>query len=116
MDKTFKINIEKKTLKNRFYRKVIHTTEQSQLVLMSIPPGDDIDKEKHRNTTQFIRVESGNGIAYVNHKKYILKDGDCLVIPPNTVHYIKNNSNKSLKLYTLYSPPEHPIDFIEKNH
>lgn len=109
----FKINIEKATLTNRAYRKVLYTTTEMQLVLMTLLPREYIDMERHEHTTQFIRVESGNGVAYIGQKKYILKDGDALVIPSNTNHYIKNTGKNSLKLYTIYSSPEHPDKTIQ---
>lgn len=112
----YKTNIEKATVDNRMYRRILYTTEQTQLVVMSIPPGDDIDKEKHEITTQFIRVEQGNGVAYISDKMYRLKDGDCLIIPSNTWHYIKNTGEDDLKLYTLYSPPEHPKNLVQATH
>ena len=110
--KIYKENIEKQTLKNNFYRKVLSTTPQMQLVLMSIKTGDEIPEEVHSHTTQFIRVEGGNGVAYVNGRQFNLKDGDAIVIPPGTRHRIKSTNN--LKLYTIYSPPEHPKGLVEK--
>ena len=109
-----KVNIEKATLENEYYRKVLDTTKQTQLVLMSLLPTEDIPEEKHKNTTQFIRVEQGTGVAVVNNKRFNLKDGDILVIPENTKHYIKATGNKPFKLYSLYSPPEHPVGLIHK--
>lgn len=109
----YKANIEKQTLKNKNYRKVINTTKQMQLVLMSIPSGEEIGMEIHPKTTQFIRVESGNGVAIINNIKINLKDGDAIVIPSNTKHNII--SKKDLKLYTIYSPPEHPDMLVERN-
>jgi mannose-6-phosphate isomerase-like protein (cupin superfamily) len=105
--KEFKGNIEKLTLRNIYYRKVINTTENSQLVLMSIQPGDEIGREKHHNTTQFIRIEKGKGVVYIKNKRYNIKDGDAIVIPPNTYHNIINSGKKELKLYSIYSPPVH---------
>lgn len=109
-----KINIEKKTRSNSFYRKVIFTTKTMQLVLMSLKPGIEIGKgpgkaggEKHSKTTQFIRIEKGTGIAIIANKKLSLKDGDAIMIKPNTYHNIINTGKTPLKLYTLYSPPEH---------
>jgi mannose-6-phosphate isomerase-like protein (cupin superfamily) len=109
----FRIDIEKATLKNTAYRKVLQTTPQSQLVLMSIPYGDDIHQEVHTSTTQFIRIESGSGVAYVDDNRHILKDGVVIVIPPGKRHYIKNTGSKPLKLYSIYSPPEHPEGLIQ---
>jgi|SRR3972149_10146649 len=106
----FKGNIETLTLKNKFYRKVLYTVSHSlQLVVMSLKPQEDIGMEKHPSTSQFIRVEKGKGIAIIKNKLYHLKNGDSIIIPPNTYHNIINTSCKNpLKLYTIYTPPEHP--------
>jgi mannose-6-phosphate isomerase-like protein (cupin superfamily) len=110
--KPFIGNIEKETLDNNLYRKVIYTTENIQLVLMSLKPKEDIGNEKHSNLDQFIRIEKGNGIVIfnqgkINEEKYILEDGIAIVIPANTWHNIINNGKKELKLYTIYTKPEH---------
>jgi mannose-6-phosphate isomerase-like protein (cupin superfamily) len=112
----YKVNIEEETVDNTDYRRVIYTTNETQLVLMSIPKNDDIDKETHKTSTQFIRVEEGSGVAYINNKQYRIKAGDALVIPAGVLHYIKNTSKEPLKIYTLYSPPQHPKDLIERFH
>jgi len=104
----FRGNIEKLTVKNTYYRKVLSTTSTMQLVLMSLCPDEEIGREKHSHTTQFIRVEAGRAKAIIGNKKYFLKDGDAIVIPPNTWHNVINTGKKDLKLYTLYAPPEHP--------
>jgi len=116
MNQGYKINIEESTLKNINYRKVLYTTGQTQLVLMSIPEGDDINKEIHEKTTQFIRVEQGTGVAYLNGKQYRLRDGDAIIIPAGVEHYIKNSGSIPLKLYTLYSPAEHEFNLVERYH
>ncbi len=108
-------NIEKLTLKNTYYRNVIYTVPGSmQLVLMSIPPGEIIPMETHKKSTQFFRVESGLGVAIVKGKHIGLSDGVGLIIPPNTLHEIEAIGDKPLKLYTLYTHPEHPQGMIEK--
>jgi mannose-6-phosphate isomerase-like protein (cupin superfamily) len=115
---TFSINIENETLKNTNYRKVINTNKTQQIVLMSLQPGEDIPIEIHSNTSQFIRVEKGTGVAFIGKlatKKIKLKDGVSLTVPPKTWHYIKNTSQKDdLKLYSIYSPPEHPPNKVNK--
>lgn len=103
----FSINIERETLKNTYYRKVLSTNKFQQLVVMSLKPGEDIPLESH-DGSQFIRIESGRGIAKTNKKNTRLKDGMSIIIPPNTKHYIKNTTKKPLKLYSVYSPPQHP--------
>lgn len=103
--KIYKDNIERATLDNNFYRKVVFTTQQLQLVLMMIPDGEEIGDEVHHGTTQFIRVEAGNGVAYISGKRYNLKDGDAIIVPAGARHNVKATSD--LRLYTIYSPPEH---------
>jgi len=106
----FKGNIEEITLRNKMYRKVIHTTKHQQLVVMSLLPREEIGMEVHNDTSQFIRVEEGRGLAIINGNRYYLKDGDAVVIPHNAYHNIINTSETEfLKLYTVYSPPNHPV-------
>lgn len=103
----YKANIEKLTLENRRFRKILFTTNQMQLVLMSLEPGEEIGREKHSGITQFIRIEKGKGLAEVGSKRYRLKDGDCIIIPSGKYHNIINTGKNRLKLYTLYAPPAH---------
>ena len=99
-------NIEEATIKNDRFRKVLFTAEHSQLVVMSLKPGEDIGTETHQ-LDQFIRVEAGRGTAYLNGAEYPLEDGTAVVIPAGTEHNISNSGHEALKLYTIYSPPEH---------
>lgn len=105
-----KINIEKDTKENKYYRKVINTTKNIQVVLMSILPLQEIGLEKHKKTTQFVKIEKGKGVAYICSKRYNLKAGDSIVIPPDKFHNIINTGNTNLKLYSIYSPPIHKCD------
>jgi mannose-6-phosphate isomerase-like protein (cupin superfamily) len=101
-------NIEKDTLANEDFRRVLFTGPNTQLVLMTLQPGDDIGVETHEEHDQFIRVESGEGEAVLNGKHHRLGDGSAVVIPAGIEHNIVNiSSTEPLKLYTLYSPPEH---------
>ena len=108
-------NIEKATRMNNDYRRVVATTPKSmQLVLMSLLPGEEIGSEVHPHTTQFFRVEGGLGSATVNGEFYALKDGMSLVVPPGAEHNIRNISpTEKLKLYTIYTPPEHPPGTVQ---
>ncbi len=109
-------NIEELTLRNKYFRRVISTTKQQQVVLMNIPPHDEIGKEKHSKITQFIRIEGGKGVAILNNTKYSLKDGDFIVVPAGTTHNIKNTSStKDLLLYTIYSYSENTSPEHSKN-
>lgn len=106
-------NIESATKKNNYFRKVIYTTRTMQLVLMSLRPGEEIGSEVHPETTQFIRVESGKGKLILSGKVKRIKDGTAFIIPPNRRHNVVNTGRTPLKLYTLYSPPEHPRNRVE---
>ena len=107
-------NIEKSTISNQNYRWVSKTTQTLQLVFMSLKAGEEIGMEVHENVTQFIRVESGNGLAIVNGISYELNNESAVWVPPGIYHNIINNGVVPLKLYTLYSPPEHPSDRIQQ--
>lgn len=114
--KYFITNIENDTLKNNNFRKVIYTAKKQQLVLMSLKPLEDIGMEIHKGVDQFIRIEKGRGVAVLNGDTYALRDGVCIVIPSGVEHNIINTSKKNaLKLYTIYSPPEHKPNTILKN-
>jgi len=106
MLRTGRVNIEKAAAQNTFYRRVISTNEFQQVALMSLIDGEDIPKETHAGS-QFIRVESGRGSATVGKRRFVLHDGVSLVIGPGEPHYIRATAGP-LKLYTVYSPPEHP--------
>jgi mannose-6-phosphate isomerase-like protein (cupin superfamily) len=110
------INIEKKSLENNYFREVLFTGPHSQLVVMSIAPGEDIGMETHKDIDQFIRVEAGIGLAILNGKEYNLENGSAVVVPAGTAHNIVNRSkSEPLKLYTIYSPPNHPQGTINKD-
>jgi mannose-6-phosphate isomerase-like protein (cupin superfamily) len=102
-------NIENETLDNVKFRRVLFTGPHAQLVVMALKPGEDIGLETHDDVDQFIRVEAGHGTAILDGKEHALEDGSAVVIPAGTQHNIINSSStEALKLYTIYSPPEHP--------
>ena len=110
------INIEEKTVDNNFFREVLFTAQRVQLVVMSLRPGEEIGLETHDDGDQFIRVEAGKGIAILDGEEHDLKDGSAVVIPAGVQHNIINNSpQQPLKLYTIYSPPEHPDGTVNKD-
>jgi mannose-6-phosphate isomerase-like protein (cupin superfamily) len=109
-------NIEKKSLENKYFREVLFTGPHSQLVVMSIAPDEDIGMETHDDVDQFFRVEAGIGRAILDGKEYDLEDGSAVVIPAGTEHNIINRSrSEPLKVYTIYSPPNHPHGTIHKD-
>jgi mannose-6-phosphate isomerase-like protein (cupin superfamily) len=108
-------NIEELTLKNSYFRQVIFTAPHSQLVLMSLKPGEEIGMEVHPNVDQFLRIEAGEGKVVLNGEESPIKDGTAIVVPAGTNHNVINTSStEDLKLYTIYSPPNHPDGTIHK--
>jgi mannose-6-phosphate isomerase-like protein (cupin superfamily) len=113
---SFVTDIETDTVNNANYRKVLHTTKLSQLVLMSLKPGEDIGMETHKNGDQFIRIDSGSGKVILDGKEHSIKDGSAMVIAAGTEHNIINTSDsEDLKLYAVYTPPEHKAGTIDKD-
>lgn len=105
----FSINIEEKTLANDRFRQVLYTTARSQLVIMTLQAGEEIGQERHEGHDQFIRVEAGTGVAILDGERHPLEDGVAVVIPAGTEHNVINTStSESMRLYTIYTPPEHP--------
>jgi len=106
--KGFIVNIEKETEDNDFFRKVIFTANHSQLVFMTLKPGEEIGEEVHGALDQFFRFEKGAGKAVLEGEEFEIKDGFAVVVPAGTKHNIINTSSEEpLKLYTIYSPPNH---------
>lgn len=105
----FSTNIEDKTLNNDKFREVLYTTKLSQLVIMTLQAGEEIGQEKHEEHDQFIRVEAGTGVAILDGEKHALEDGVAVIIPAGTEHNVINTSTtEPMRLYTIYTPPEHP--------
>lgn len=110
----FVTNIERDTLANDDYRRVLYTGPNTQLVLMTLQPGDKIGQETHEEHDQFIRVEAGTGVVLLNGERHTLSDGSAVVIPAGVEHNVFNMSDDvPLRLYTLYSPPEHPDGTVQ---
>jgi len=107
-------NIEKETVENENYRKVLYTAHYSQLVVMSLQPGEEIGEEVH-GLDQFIRVEEGAGKVVLDGVEHEVEDDFAVVIPAGTLHNVINTSDdKPLKLYSIYSQPEHKDGTIHK--
>lgn len=111
----YSIDIEKKTVENDNYREVLFTAPNLQLVIMSLKPGEEIGMETHDHGDQFFRVEAGEGEAILDGKKHKLTDGSIVIIPEKVEHNIINTSaDKDLKVYTIYTPPEHKEGVVHK--
>ena len=104
--KGYVINIEKATKENNNFRKVLYTAQSSQLVVMSLKAGEEIGAEVH-DLDQFIRIEKGKGKAVLDGVEHEIEDDFAVVIPAGANHNIINTGDEEMKLYTVYSPPEH---------
>jgi len=112
--KGFITNIEKESLENTNFRKVMYTDERLQLVVMSLLPGEEIGEEVHQ-LDQFIRIEAGEAKAVLDGEETTLQDGSVIIVSAGARHNLINTSQtESLKLYTLYAPPNHPEGTIHK--
>ena len=103
---SYTINIEKETIENENFRKVLWTTKNMQLVIMSLNINEEIGEETH-NIDQFIRIEEGTAKSILNGVEKILTDDEIIIIPAGVKHNIINIGDKKLKLYTIYATPEH---------
>ena len=109
-------SIEKQTLENTYFRQVLFTAQHAQLVVMCLQPGEEIGDEVHPKVDQFLRIEQGKAKFVFNEKEeHLVHDGDAVVVPAGTYHNVVNTSKTAmLKLYTIYSPPNHPDGTVHK--
>ena len=108
-------NIEKDTKENKNFRKVLYTAKHSQLVLMALLPGEEIGEEIHENVDQFFRFEEGEGKVIIDGVEHAVSDGFAIIVPAGARHNVINTSNdKKIKLYTIYSQPEHRDGVLHK--
>ena len=109
------VNIEKKYLGNNYFREVIYTGEYCQLVAMSLNPGEEIGLEVHKKVDQFFRVEKGRAKVIIDGTESLVMNGAGIIVPVGSEHNLINLSTKSdLKLYNIYSPPQHKDGVIHK--
>ncbi len=113
MKKGYFGHIENDTVENTYYRRVLYTGEHSQLVLMSLEPGEDIGEEVH-TVDQFFRFEKGMGQVFIDETEYSVNDGDCVIVPAGAKHNVLNIGPGQLKLYTIYSPANHIDGTVHK--
>lgn len=113
MKKGYKANIDQLTAENANFRQVLYTAADCQLVLMSLPPGEEIGMETHKGGDQFFRFESGDGKVIINETEYVVADGDAVIVPMGAKHNVINTSKTdALKMYTIYAPPHHKDGII----
>ena len=107
--------LEEQALKNKYFRKVLFTSKSLQLVVMSLLPLEEIGLEVHKKVDQFFRVESGEGKIIMNGKATKFSAGSAMIVPAGTEHNVLNTSKtEPLKLYTIYTPPQHPDGKVHK--
>jgi len=106
-------DIDQATRENHAFRKVLYTGSHSQLVVMSLKPGEEIGKETHQ-VDQFFRIEQGNARLKMDGKEYHVAKNSAFIVPAGTEHNVINTGHEDLKLYTIYSPPQHPPGTIHE--
>ncbi len=114
--KGFVDNIEELTKNNTFFRHVLYTGKHAQLVVMSLKPGEEIGLETHDHVDQFFRIDQGLAEVIINGEKSQVSDGFAIIVPAGSEHNVINTGNIDLKLYTLYSPANHPDGTINKTY
>lgn len=113
--KGYRVDIETETTQNQSFRKVLYTGKNSQLVLMSLEPKEDIGEETHPDNDQFFRFESGSGKCFIDGNEYAVSDGVAIIVPAGAVHNIINTSeNERLSFYTIYSPAHHKDGIVRE--
>ncbi|HEX2835318.1 MAG TPA: cupin domain-containing protein [Thermoanaerobaculia bacterium] len=100
-------DIERLTLANSNFRRVLYTGKQMQLVLMTLKPGEEIGEEVHEDRDQFFRVEQGRGVVFIDGRSSEIRDDMAIIVPAGARHNVQNNGDEPLKVYTIYAPPEH---------
>ena len=108
--------IERETLENSYFRRVVFTGKHAQLVVMCLQPGEEIGQEVHPGVDQFFRIEQGEARFVFNAtEEHAVRDAEAVVVPAGTEHNVINTSKTTpLKLYTIYSPPNHPDGTVHK--
>lgn len=112
--KGFVADIEDRTLGNADFRRVLYTSKEMQLVVMAIPPGEEIGEEVHDDVTQFFRFEAGEGEVWIDGVCNRVKADDAAIVPAGARHNVKATGSQPLRLYTIYSPPEHVDGTVHK--
>jgi mannose-6-phosphate isomerase-like protein (cupin superfamily) len=111
--KGFCDDIEKATMANGDFRRVLYTGHHLQLVVMTLQPGDEIGSEVHEDRDQFFRFEDGEGVVLIDGQENAVEDGSAVIVPAGAQHNVINRGSAPLKLYTLYGPPEHKDKVVQ---
>ena len=100
-------DIDRLTVENKDFRRVLYTGKHLQLVLMALRPGEEIGEEVHDDHDQFFRIEKGEGEVWIDNQRTKIKADDAIIVPAGARHNVINTGDKKLKLYTVYGPPDH---------
>ena len=106
-------NIEKRTVENEDFRRVLYTGHNLQLVLMTLPPGCDIGEEVHEDRDQFFRFEEGRGAVDIDGVENKVEEDFAVIVPAGARHNVRNTGSSPLRLYTIYGPPEHKDGIVQ---
>ena len=106
-------NIERQTVQNEDFRRVLYTGSNLQLVLMTLQPGDEIGEEVHEDRDQFFRFEQGEGIVAIDGKANPVEDDIAVIVPAGALHNVRNTGDAPLRFYTIYGPPEHKDGVVQ---
>ncbi|HYJ30928.1 MAG TPA: cupin domain-containing protein [Allosphingosinicella sp.] len=115
MKKGYVANIERETLANEHFRRVVYTGKNLQLVLMTLPPGCDIGEEVHDDRDQFFRIEEGEGEIRIDGVANRVADDFAVIVPAGARHNVINTGAELLRLYTIYGPPEHRDKVVHRD-
>jgi mannose-6-phosphate isomerase-like protein (cupin superfamily) len=106
-------DIERQTLGNEDFRRVLYTGEHLQLVLMTLQPGEEIGEEVHPDRDQFFRIEEGTGAVDIDGRENRVEDDFAVIVPAGARHNVRNTGSSPLRLYTIYGPPEHKDGVVQ---
>ena len=106
-------NIDKRTVENEDFRRVLYTGRYLQLVLMTLQPGEEIGEEVHEDRDQFFRFEEGEGVVLIDGKESPVGDDFAVIVPAGACHNVRNTGSGPLRLYTVYGPPEHKDGIVQ---
>ena len=106
-------NIERLTVENEDFRRVLYTGEHLQLVLMTLQPGEEIGEEVHADRDQFFRIEEGEGVIDINGNENAVEDDIAVIVPAGARHNVRNTGDEPLRFYTIYGPPEHKDGIVQ---
>ena len=106
-------NIDKATVENEDFRRVLYTGKKLQLVLMKLQPGDEIGEEVHDDRDQFFRIDEGEGTIDIDGKANPVEADFAVIVPAGARHNVRNTGSEPLRLYTIYGPPEHEDQVVQ---